>query len=144
MRCLLVSTDLEAVIGAASLSTSNQGASIESLAISTQSFRFNFVTERDLQEGLALAFADSRVEFTREFRLSATDRPDFFLTRLQVAVEVKTKGSLAQLIAQLARYARHDSVLALMVIGTPPWISRVPVVLLGKPVRTVRLLRSLF
>ena len=59
-------------------------------------------------------------------------------------MEVKTKGSLAQLIAQLARYARHDSVLALMVIGTPPWISRVPVVLLGKPVRTVRLLRSLF
>ena len=138
-----MSTDVEAVISASPLPNGNQSVSIEHVTACIQAFRFNFVTERDLQDGLALAFSDSCVEFSREFSLSATDRPDFFLSRLQVAVEVKTKGSLSQLIAQLARYARHDSVLALMVIGTPHWISHVPNVLLGKPVGTVRLLGSL-
>lgn len=104
-------------------------------------FRFRFITEKDLQDGIESVFVCNQIQYQREQFLSASDRPDFMVNR--IAVEVKIKGSLADLLRQASRYAASSEVDAILVVGTPHWLSRVPVSLAGKPVHAVRLMGSL-
>ena len=104
-------------------------------------FRFRFITEKDLQDGIESVLVCNQIPYKREHSLNIADRPDFMVNR--IAVEVKIKGSLADLLRQASRYAANSEVDAILVVGSPHWLSRVPASLSGKPVHTVRLIGSL-
>lgn len=103
--------------------------------------RYAIQDERSLQDGLEQVLRASAVPYVREFVLDASSRPDFMLGNL--AIEVKTKGSVAQFLRQAYRYLEHDQVHALIAIGTPHWLGALPPELAGKPLYGVRLLNSL-
>lgn len=105
------------------------------------SCRFNIQDEKSLQDGIAEVLEKHGIAFKREERLDARNRPDFLIGSL--AIEVKTKGSIADFLRQAHRYLENDAVSALMVIGTPKWMPLVPAQMLNKPIFTVRLLSSL-
>lgn len=105
-------------------------------------FRFRYITEKDLQDGIEAVLTQASMPHRREVVLSAADRPDFVVEG-GVAVEVKIKGSLAELLRQASRYAAHPEIAGIVVVGTPHWLSRVPSELGGKPVIAIRLLGSL-
>lgn len=104
-------------------------------------FRFSFASEKDLQDGIAKVLEQSGIAFQREVSLSKADRPDFMVGA--VAIEVKVQGSLAALLRQISRYAKHEGLEEIIVVGTPHWLPRVPAELGGKPITSLRLLRSL-
>jgi hypothetical protein len=104
-------------------------------------YRYNFQDETSLQEGMAIALTRHAIDFEREVRLDAKNRPDFMIG--SVAVEVKIKGSFAEFLRQAHRYLALEQITALIVVGTPKWMPAVPTTMLGKPVYTVRLLSSL-
>lgn len=115
---------------------------IEHLATRLAAYRFRFGTERDLQDGIEALLVTERIPFQRERAISGPDRPDFLVDG-NLAVEVKIKGSLAQLLRQASRYASHPEIAGIVVVGSPRWLAGVPTELCGKPVRAVRLLGSL-
>lgn len=115
--------------------------SIDSLTSLLRNYRFRFVTEKDLQDGIAEALDAAGIAYSREKSLGKPDRPDFIVGN--VAIEVKIKGSLADLLRQVSRYAAHDEISAVLAVGTPHWLTRVPPTLVGKQVQSLRLLGSL-
>ena len=105
-------------------------------------FRFRYTDENELQQGIAKALTLRGITFEREKVLSRPDRPDFLVCG-GVAIEVKIKGSLADLLRQVSRYATHTEVIGVLAVGTPKWLPQVPEELCGKPVRSLRLIGSL-
>lgn len=104
-------------------------------------YRYNFQDENTLQEGMAVALTNNAIDFEREVRLDAKNRPDFMIGT--VAIEVKIKGTFAEFMRQAQRYVALEQISALIVVGTPKWLPAVPSTLLGKPVYSVRLMSSL-
>jgi hypothetical protein len=92
-----------------------------------------------LQDGIELVLRENRFRVEREFRLNKRDRPDFLIGGC-VAVEVKMRASGSEVLSQLARYAAHRRVKAL-VVATPRLSSLcgMPAEILGVPVRGVAL-----
>lgn len=117
-------------------------AHLRRIAEYLQGFRFRFVTEKDLQDGIEAALREGRFSYRREVTISERDRPDFLLDG-GVAIEVKIKGSLSELLRQAARYVEHPDVIGILVVGSPHWLPRVPETLCEKPVQSVRLIGSL-
>lgn len=95
--------------------------------------------ERALQDAIEAVLRGAGLRVEREFRLSARDRPDFLVERC-VAVEVKMRASGSAVLAQLARYAAHDRVHAI-VVATPRLssLTGMPDEILGVAVRPVAL-----
>lgn len=114
---------------------------LDGLAALLGGYRYRFHSERDLQDGIERVLQARRITYRREQALSTPDRPDFLVG--DVAVEVKIKGALADLLRQIGRYASHASVGGILVIGTTIWLPRVPPILFDKPVRSTRLVASL-
>lgn len=77
-------------------------------------YRFNFASERQLQDGIEGVLAQHSLDFEREVRLGPHERIDFMVD--DVGVEVKVAGSSVDLLRQLARYAEHDRVSSLIVV----------------------------
>jgi len=77
-------------------------------------YRFVFIDEDELQEGLAAALTQAGLHPKREVRLDARSRVDILVER--VAIEVKVGGSTSALERQLTRYAESDRVDALIVV----------------------------
>lgn len=107
-----------------------------------KSMRFRFTSESELQEGIALALGRAKIGFKREFVLSSQDRPDFMIEN-GVVIEVKIQGSLAQAIRQVDRYAKHQDVQKILLIGSPHWLIKVPSLIGGKMVYSHRITESL-
>ena len=105
--------------------------------------RFRVGSERELQDGIEQVLGSAGLAFARERALSRPDRPDFLVDG-GTAIEVKTKGSLAELLRQVSRYALHDEIRAVLCVGTPAWLARVPDALHGKRLLALRLTASLF
>lgn len=98
-----------------------------------RSHAFTFTTERDLQDGMAEAFADAGLPMTREVRLSRGDRIDFLIG--SVGVEVKTNGGWQAVTKQCQRYAASERVTELVIVTSkaahlacPNWIGGKPLV----------------
>lgn len=127
----------------AQLLAAKTGPSVDALAQLLQRHRFRIGNELELQDGIEQVLAAAGLAFARERALSRPDRPDF-LVEGGTAIEVKTKGSLADLLRQVSRYAQHDQVSAVLCVGTPAWLTRVPEALHGKRLLSLRLLSSLF
>ena len=104
---------------------------------------FRFTNERDLQDGIALALTAASIPFTREHRLGTTDRVDFLIAP-GIAVEIKVDGSLMALLRQVQRYASHASVQSIVAIGTPAWLTKLPVEISGNPLHGPRHMASVF
>lgn len=104
--------------------------------------RFRFTNEIELQSGVQQVFERSKIGFVREKSLNAKDRPDF-LVEDGIAIEIKIQGTFAQAVRQIDRYAKHSAVRSILVIGSPVWINRIPLVIGGKPVHTIRITESL-
>lgn len=104
--------------------------------------RFRFNDERDLQDGIAQVMSTAGVKFEREKVLGPQDRPDFLIGG-SIAMEIKIKGSIAEALRQIDRYTGHQAVEAVLLVGTPGWLSRVPSEIRGKPVFSLRLTGSL-
>lgn len=92
-----------------------------------------------LQDGIEQVLRENRFRVEREFRLSPRDRPDFLIEGC-VAVEVKMRARGSAVLSQLARYASHRRVRAI-VVATPRLssLSGMPGEILGVPVRGVAL-----
>jgi hypothetical protein len=95
-------------------------------------YRFTSYTERSLQDVIARALETAGIDFRREKPLSVEDRPDFLCEG--VAVEIKIKGSLADVTRQLHRYAQHPSVTSLLLVTTKAAHTRIAREMNGKPV----------
>ncbi|WP_347990044.1 hypothetical protein [Methylomonas sp. AM2-LC] len=104
-------------------------------------YKFRFSCENELQTGIENVLQISNIEYVREKSISKRDRPDFIIDG--IAVEIKIKGSLSTAIRQVARYASHDDIRAVLVIGTPFWILRIPKRLHEKEILSIRLIGSL-
>lgn len=100
---------------------------------------YRWVREFDVQDGIETVLREHGFRFTREFRLSGRDRPDF-LVNGSVVIEVKLKASGSAVLSQLARYASDRRVEAI-VVATPRLssLSGMPAEILGVPVRVVAL-----
>lgn len=103
-----------------------------------RSNRFTFGDEDELQRGIDLALHGAGLTADREVRLSSTDRPDFMVEG--VAIEVKVDGTANALIRQLARYALHPSVIAIVVVTNRARLTAMPEAINMKPVHVVSLL----
>jgi len=93
---------------------------------------FRFVTEAELQDGVATALCDARIRFEREVTLGPRDRIDFMVGR--IGIEVKTDGSLAAVTRQLFRYAQHDRIDDLILVTAMRRHDQLPVRINGRKI----------
>ena len=95
--------------------------------------------ERALHDAIETVLRGKGFRVEREFGLNDRDRPDFVVDRC-VAVEVKMRASGSAVLSQLARYAAHDRVRAI-VVATPRLssLTGMPDEILGVAVRPVAL-----
>jgi hypothetical protein len=104
-------------------------------AISGARRQLRYTTEGQLQQALAELFAAEQVNADREAHLTPADRPDFLIGG--IAVEVKVKGTTANLERQLGRYLAHDRVGAAIVVTRCARHRQLPGQIGGKPVYVV-------
>lgn len=117
-------------------------ATARRVMVELEKCRFRFASETDLQAGIAQAMDAAGLAYEREKVLSPTDRPDF-VVEARIVLEVKIQGSIAAALRQVDRYTRHASIDAVLLVGTPHWLHRVPSQIGGKPVLSLRLTGSL-
>lgn len=103
-------------------------------------YRFRFGTEAELQEQIQTVL-DSQFPglFFREYKLSEKERPDFFQPSSGIVLEVKVRGSFAQVFRQLMRYALHPKVKGIALISGKPY-DGVPQTLNTKPITNINLI----
>ena len=115
-------------------------ANAERLATYLSGFDYRWSTELELQDAmwevLKRRFPDEFPVVQREGQLSPQDRPDFIVDvgDTCVAVEVKVKGSRNSVLRQLARYAAHDEVDAVVLAsGKRTLAAAMPLMIHDKP-----------
>lgn len=91
--------------------------------------------ETELQARVKRLLKAAGIKFREQHQLTRSSRLDFFCDG--VAIELKVKGSPAELLHQLDRYAEHDDVQALLVVTTKASHTGLPEELRGKPVGCV-------
>lgn len=97
---------------------------------------FRVHNEADLQSSVAGLFLGSGVEFEEQVILGPGERIDFMVGA--VGVELKTQGSWSDLVRQLARYAAHERIGALVVVSTRRRLTAsLPSEINGKPILAV-------
>src|SRR6185312_8662859 len=89
-------------------------------------------SEDELQRGIEAVLSENTIPFDREFRLSPSDRLDFFCDG--VVIETKVKDSLSAVTRQIHRYAQFDKVTGIVLVTTknahravPAWINNKPI-----------------
>ena len=102
-------------------------------------YHFMFSTEVELQDQIALALAQGKEPFEREFALTRRDRPDFYLPG-GIVLEVKTAEATTSILRQLKRYADHPQVTEVVLVSSRP--HNLPPALSQKPVSNVSLWRG--
>lgn len=100
--------------------------------------RYRFQNEDELQMGLVEVFTKASLPFQREVVISPGDRIDFLLES-DIGIEVKVRGSLSSLTAQLFRYAQSDKISALILVTSRTFHLNFPGQLNHKPLRVAYL-----
>lgn len=77
-------------------------------------YRYNFSSERELQDGIAQVLFQRGIRFDREVRLAPGDVIDFLVEG--VGLEVKVEGGPVEIRRQLLRYAKAPRVTALLLV----------------------------
>lgn len=102
-------------------------------------WRFNYQKEKDLQDGIETVLRAAGVEFEREKNLVEFGTIDFLL-RGGIGIEVKIKGSPADVIRQLHRYAQSPQIASLVLVtGKLSHGRSFPAELQAKPLYVVHL-----
>lgn len=80
--------------------------------------RFDATVEKKAQGQLQEALTEHGYSFEREKRLSDSDIVDFYLTidGFNIALELKAKAQRMRIYRQLERYAKHDTVDAIILL----------------------------
>jgi len=97
--------------------------------------RFNFTSEDELQRGIKSLLSTSAIPFVREFRLSPSDRLDFFCDG--VVIETKVRDSLSAVTRQLHRYTQFDKVTGIVLVTTKNTHRAVPSSINNKPISCI-------
>lgn len=108
---------------------------IRELLAALRAVRIRATNEDELQRGVAAVLDDAGIRCERHRALSRQDIPDFMIG--SIAVELKVKGSLADVTRQLHRYAQHEAVSELVLITTMARHRAVPRQLNNKPVTAI-------
>lgn len=101
--------------------------------------RFKVTSEAELQRALDELLRSNKCRFEREHELSPRNIVDFYLIEHSIAVEVKMRGSFAEVLRQLHRYAEHNVVHSLVLVTTRVQHRGMPTKMHGKPVHVVML-----
>lgn len=112
------------------------------IVVTLPQFAYRFADEKALHDGIAKVLDDAGVSHQREFVASKQDRFDF-LCEGGIVIEAKVHGSISPALQQCARYAKLDSVSA-VVLATSRFWGRMPALkanaaFSGKPIRMVQL-----
>lgn len=102
-----------------------------------QTHRFNFVHEKQLQDGLAKVFDEAGLEYERECRLSAHDIIDFMLPS-GLGIEVKVRSTRSDLLRQLFRYATHERIDRILVVTNRSHLCALPLEIEKKQVLVMK------
>lgn len=80
--------------------------------------RFDATVEKKAQGQLETALTERGYSFEREKRLCDSDIVDFYLTidGFNIALELKAKAQRMRIYRQLERYAKHDTVDAIILL----------------------------
>lgn len=114
---------------------------VSSLVGLLKSRRFNYSTERDLQDGIDAVLEASGYRYEREKSLGGAGVIDFLIEG-GVGVEVKIKGSPVEVARQLLRYAKEDAVTEIVLVTGRARLGKLPETLHGKPVTVVTMWES--
>jgi hypothetical protein len=114
---------------------------LQHIATAVARRRYTWPNEYQLQDELAPVLADTGLPVAREHQLPGVGRLDFYVDR--IAVEVKVKGSVTEVIRQLGRYAKCDDVDGILLVTTVAHHTRIPHAVFTKPVVVVPLLGGL-
>lgn len=99
-----------------------------------------FTHEDELQAGLAAALAAADEPARREVVLSDGRSRIDLLTDAGVGIEVKVKGSWANVVRQLIRYAKCTEISELVLVTSRAKHHHIPDTLEGKPVHLISLI----
>lgn len=100
-----------------------------------EGFRFQYANEIELQNGIARALSDSKIEFEREVRLTGRDRIDFMAGR--IGIEVKVGHPLSSVMRQVHRYMQSGMIDELLVVTNRCRHSIIPESINGKSVEVL-------
>ena len=93
-------------------------------------------SEDEVQIQIEELLTGLNISFKREKKLSNKDRIDFFLTELNIGVEIKIKGSATSILRQCERYCKRGEIKALLLIsskfmGFPKELNKRPCYFIG-------------
>ena len=97
--------------------------------------------ERLVQDKIEQVLKDNHIPYTREVKLSDSDRIDFLIGT--IGVEVKLKAPVTQVTRQLHRYAYSDDVTELLLVTTSPSLNAVPSFFNNKQISVLLLITAL-
>jgi hypothetical protein len=99
------------------------------------------MTEVGIHDVIAHALNEAGIAHEREYRLTASDRPDFFLVESGFAIEVKKEAMCQGDLRQIGRYLEHPDCNGCIAIGLR--ISGIPSEFVGKPIHQIALWKLL-
>lgn len=106
-----------------------------------RAYRFVYSTEKELQEGVAIALAKKKIPFVREKDLGEAGVIDFCVGT--IGVEIKTKGSPSEVARQLMRYCGSPMISEVILLTGRTRLGNLPEKLSGKPLYVVTLWRTM-
>lgn len=121
--------------------TSPSPAALELLVGALKATRFQYNTERELQDGMEAVFKAQGFAYERECVLARRDIIDFIVFG-SVGVEVKIKGSPNEVARQLLRYAKQPRLTHIVLVTGKLRLGALPEKLMDKPVTVVGLWTS--
>jgi hypothetical protein len=124
--------------------TAVRACTLHALSVLFYSYRLPMAIEREAQAAVAKILADHAIPHVAEYDLGEHGRVDFYSPHLRLGLELKVKGSPSDVRRQLARYAAHPAIDALMLLTTRAHVGAMPPVLGAKPLYVVQAWGSAF
>jgi len=96
-------------------------AEVEKLALLLGSVRYRYASEAKLHDVIELLLKEAGIVYTREYRIDAQNRADFWING--IVIEVKVDGTAGDALRQVDRYIRLEGVHGVLLAATPMWAS---------------------
>lgn len=104
-----------------------------------KAYRFNYSSEKELQEGVELALLGAMIPFEREKILGNDFGTIDFLVDGRIGIEIKTQGSPTMVARQLLRYFECGNISELILLTGRSRLGWLPATILGKKLTVVTL-----